>query len=180
MENLSKKIGFKSKTTATNEIDEEDMDDVVLDDIEVKDNNGFTPHFKKFGPPPTSDPLSGISIRNLPKDVKIDEIEILLENQGIDSNKISVKQFQNSASADIKYIDDKKCKKLIEVLNNTEVLTRKIKVKGIKCAAMSNDKNNEENQLTVTTNDAEERLPPVNERDSVELPTAENDKNNVK
>ena len=67
MEKLWKKLGFKPKLTSEN-IEEDSEEDIILDDMEVKQNGGFTPHFKKYGPPSSNDPFVRLTIIHLPQD----------------------------------------------------------------------------------------------------------------
>ena len=46
MESLWKKIGFKTSNDGDKELEE----DLALHDIDVKQNRGFTTHFKKYAP----------------------------------------------------------------------------------------------------------------------------------
>ena len=51
METLWGEIGYKPKITSEENPEEEDLEeDLLLDDITVKNNTGFTPQYKKLGP----------------------------------------------------------------------------------------------------------------------------------
>lgn len=94
MEKIWKTIGFKPRETDRQF--EDDEENAILEDINVKTNNGFTPHLKKHGPPPSNDPYIGISVRNLPPDVKKDDVEALLSDHGFQLDLGDIQRFRNT------------------------------------------------------------------------------------
>ena len=95
----------------------------MLEDIVVKDNPGFTPPYKRNPPASTDDPLTGISLRNLPVDVTVDDINNLLKSNRLSSDveNVSIKRFKLSAAADVEGIDEESCKLLLEKLKDKDV-----------------------------------------------------------
>lgn len=107
MEGIWKSIGFKPKDTLINE------EDTVLDDISVKDNNGFTPHFKN-GPPLSKITFVGLSIRNLPMVITQEEFEEILAPYGVSNITTVIKKFKNSAAPDNNEIYLSTCREILQ------------------------------------------------------------------
>ena len=131
MKDLWNDIGFKPDTfTLDKEIENETMEDVP-----IKDKANFTPPHKNRSSLSNiqKSKFSGISVRNLPKDITEEEVVVFLESKGLPTNHedISVNDTKFSTRVDVDNLESSVCCSIIENLKDTVYSQRKLYTRGL-------------------------------------------------
>ena len=151
MDSLWVEIGFKPADFTLENEDEESPE------VEIRENQGFTPPFKNR--PALSDNdkknLTGISVRNLPCDIAEEQCRTFLESHGLPTGHTSlrVNRLKYSSTVDVEQLTAESC---LEILNNLDEITafdKKIYCKGIANLANEVEDSNENLENPVTVKD---------------------------
>ena len=131
MEKLWEEIGYKP-AEFSREIGE---DDTESEDVEIRENEGFTPPYKNRPDMSETDRknLTGISVRNLPSDLAEDQCQAFLEAHGVPANHsdIKINRLKYSTTVDVEQLDADTCLMILENIKDITIFEKKIYAKGI-------------------------------------------------
>ena len=132
MRNHWEKIGFVPDNFSL-PTGEDDTNDVT-NDVEIKENNFFTPPHRKQTPIENdTSRYSGVVIRNLPKDITVEEVTAYLRTKGLPSSVETVKIDNNkkNTAAKVDALENKVCIELIKNIHEQIYNENKVYCRGM-------------------------------------------------
>ena len=131
MEKLWEEIGYKPADFSM----ETGEDDTETEEVEIRENEGFTPPYKNQPEMNENDKknLTGVSVRNLPSDLAEDQCQAFLKAHGVPANhtEIKINRLKYSMTVDVEQLDAETCIKILENIKDMTIFEKKIHVKGI-------------------------------------------------